>query len=303
MLRKSILSFAVAALPLVATAAKPHLPEPQPLLRVGLIADCQYGECDDSAERSYRGSKERLRSAIDYLNAEKVALCVSLGDIVENNPHAIDSLMPILSRADSAFYHILGNHDFYADTAATHRLHRALRTTAPHYGSIERNGVRIIMLNTNRRTFYAADTDSLRADAKAYADSLTAAGEKVYSFNGAIDAPQMAWLENELIAARQAGQIVVLMSHHPIRFFLPNATIRNSDEVCDLIDRYSDVVVAHISGHLHYGGRTRHKGVHYIIMKGMVQKETSNFATTLSVFADHIEFSAIDGSQFSLKTL
>lgn len=303
MLHKSILSFAVVALSLAAAAAKPLLTEPQPLLRVGIIADCQYGECDDTAERSYRASKDRLRAAIDYLNIQKVALCVSLGDIVENDPYAIDSLLPILDRADSSFYHILGNHDFYADTAASHRLHRALRTTAPHYGSIERNGVRIVMLNSNARTLYAADNDSLRADAQFYADSLTSTGEKVYHFNGAIDTPQIAWLENELIEARSKGQIVVLMSHHPIRFFLPNATIRNSDEMCDLIDRYSDVVVAHISGHLHYGGRTRHKGVHYIIMKGMVQKETSNFATTLSIFTDHIELSAIDGSKFSLKFL
>lgn len=298
-----IISLLAVALCSSSAAAKRPIVASEPLLRVGIIADCQYGECDDTAERSYRASKDRLRAAIDYLNVQKVALSISLGDIVENDPYAIDSLLPILDRTDSSFYHILGNHDFYADTAASHRLHRALRTQKPYYYSVEHGRVRLIMLNTNARTLYAADTDSLRADAVAYADSLSAAGIKVYSFNGAVDAPQMAWLENELIAARSKGQIVVLMSHHPLRFFLPNAVARNSDEVCALIDRYKGTVVAHLAGHLHYGGRTLYNGVHYIIMKGMVQKETSNFATTLAIFTDRIELSAVDCSKFSLKFL
>lgn len=58
------------------------------LFRLGIIADIQHADIDDGksfhgASRYYRQSKEILQRAVDYWRGEKVAMAVSLGDIID----------------------------------------------------------------------------------------------------------------------------------------------------------------------------------------------------------------------------
>ena len=49
-----------------------------PLIRFGLIADIQYGDCDTHGDRYYRNSLEKLTSCIDSLNEQKVQFTINL---------------------------------------------------------------------------------------------------------------------------------------------------------------------------------------------------------------------------------
>lgn len=138
----------------------------QPLLRTAIIADCQYASIDDTAERSYRNSKQRLSQAIKYFNDQRVNFTISLGDIIDGDIASFDSLCPILSLADSAMYHVLGNHDFLGDSTLNHKMHSALNLSQPYYYSISVEGVRLILLNTNERTLYAAHNEQTTTDAQ-----------------------------------------------------------------------------------------------------------------------------------------
>lgn len=52
----------------------------EPILKVGLIADIQYGDCETSGSRFYRSSINKLRDAVKEINGNNVSFTVNLGD-------------------------------------------------------------------------------------------------------------------------------------------------------------------------------------------------------------------------------
>jgi hypothetical protein len=68
---------ALAALPAAASAASK---DAEPLLRFGVIADCQYADKPDGPVRLYRRSIEKLQEAVAPLNDADLRFAIHLGD-------------------------------------------------------------------------------------------------------------------------------------------------------------------------------------------------------------------------------
>ena len=105
-------------------------------------------------------------------------------------------------------------------------------------------------------------------------------------WNGAIGAAQLAWFERECVAARAAGQKVIVLAHHPV-FPDNDHNAWNAAEVLQVIDRHPHLV-AWINGHNHAGAYGVRSGVHYLTMKGMVETAATNAFATAQILADRL---------------
>lgn len=273
----------------------------QKLLEFGLWADCQYADIEDTRSRAYRASKDRLHEAIMEFNRLKLPFSISLGDIIDRGYENFTTLCPILSKADSTIYYVLGNHDFM-----TNREQMALKTSVqgleePYYYSIEKGRVKIIVLNTNELTLYSSRySQSDRTQTLLYRDSLKRAGVAFYDMNGSVSSAQLKWLEGELTEAEKLGQIVVVMSHHPLLHFVDLVVAQNASQVRTVLERYS-CVKAHLSGHFHSGGYAKGKDIHYLVVSGMVEKNEADYFSKITIFDDRIVVEGNSGHQREMK--
>ena len=77
------------------------------------------------------------------------------------------------------------------------------------------------------------------------------------TWNGAISAEQLSWLEEELKKARIEGSKVFIFCHYPIladHLVMAISLLWNAPEVVAMLDGFQDVVVGWFSGHFHHGG-------------------------------------------------
>lgn len=259
-------------------------------LNIGLFADCQSAQSERNGSRFYTKSPAKLAEAIETFNNEKVDMIVSLGDFVDADIASMEELVPIAAKATSHIYHMLGNHDFLQTDFD--RALEIMDIKAPYYYSVVQNGVRLVMLNSNERTIYSTqEGTSDRKDAEVYIAQLKDDGAlNALPYNGAIGPKQLEWLESELQLAEKSGEIVVVMSHHPLLYPIDVITALNSKQVRGVLEKYS-CVKAHISGHHHMGGYSEVNGIHYLILKGMVDTENNRYAIA-KIYDDRIE---IDG--------
>ena len=78
----------------------------------GIIADCQYCDCDIKWDRYYKKSPKRLKEAVTELNKHELDYTIHLGDFIDKRFSSFDSLVPTWNKLRSTSYHVLGNHDF-----------------------------------------------------------------------------------------------------------------------------------------------------------------------------------------------
>ena len=106
-------------------------------------------------------------------------------------------------------------------------------------------------------------------------ENLEGVPRRFVGFGGAVDLPQLEWLEDSLRQARDRGERVIICSHQPIHpdSTFPTCLIWNYEDVLSLIRRYSDVVIASFSGHAHKGGyvRDEESGVHFRCFDAMLE--------------------------------
>ena len=106
-------------------------------------------------------------------------------------------------------------------------------------------------------------------------ENLEGVPRRFVGFGGAVDLPQLEWLEDSLRQARDSGERVIICSHQPIHpgSTFPTCLIWNYEDVLSLIRRYSDVVIASFSGHAHKGGyaRDEESGVHFRCFDAMLE--------------------------------
>lgn len=273
----------------------------QKLLEFGLWADCQYADIDDTQSRTYRASKDRLHEAIAEFNRLKLPFSISLGDIVDRDYKNFTDLEPVLATADSTIYYVLGNHDFMPSGEQMAQKTLAEGIEEPYYYSIVKGGVRVIILNTNELTLYSSRYSEFeRARTLRYRDSLQMAGVALYDMNGSVSATQLQWLEDELKQAQKYGQIVIVMSHHPLLYLFNQVVAQNAEQIRAVLERYS-CVKAHLGGHFHHGGYAKRKGIHYLIVSGMVEKNEDDYFSKITIFDDRIVVEGNSGHKREMK--
>ncbi|MFC7406524.1 metallophosphoesterase [Georgenia alba] len=243
-------------------------------LRFGVIADCQYADKPDLGSRHYRASVGKLEEAVEVLNDADLRFALHLGDFIDEFPESFDVVVPIFERLRMAKYHVLGNHDFMLPRE---QVLETLRMPAS-YHHFRRDGWRFVVVDTNDVSTYGNPAGS---EKHALAEEMLARLEEqgapnAQTWNGAVGAEQLAWLERTLEGARRRGEPVVLSSHHPV-YPANEHNAWNDHELVDLVAGF-DNVVAWFNGHNHAGNYGFAGGTHFVTFEGMVELDSNSFA-------------------------
>lgn len=273
---------------------------PEPHFSFGIIADCQYADADAAAEapdlipeadvpevRYFRESADRLRQAITALNERDLAFVAHLGDLIDRSPDDLAALSSSFELSTAPVLQVLGNHDvasFRGDLAATLKAYGMTESFYRH----QVGDVRFLILDTNQDAALTEVPGSpawLRQRDRLAA--LQAQGHvNAQTWNGAVGAEQLSWIQSQLEEAAATSQRVILLAHQPL---LPHEkhTLLNAEAVLDVIEG-SPNVIAYLNGHRHCGDLVERDDRPYVTFKAMVNTTESAFAVC-TVFADRLE--------------
>lgn len=245
--------------------------------KIGVIADCQYCNCDIKWDRYYKKAPQRLKEAVATLNKDSLNHTIHLGDFIDKDYNSLDSILPTWQNLKSKSYHVLGNHDFEVQDSLKLNVLEKLNIKKRYYSFVEKDW-RFIVLDGNDLSFYgttskekAQQTDSLFNQLK---DKNLPYLKK---WNGGLSNTQLNWIQQELDKAVQENQKVGFYCHFPI-FPVDQHNIWNREQFVSLIKPYKNVKLF-FNGHNHAGAYELVDNVHYLTFKGMVDTEnTSAFA-------------------------
>jgi manganese-dependent ADP-ribose/CDP-alcohol diphosphatase len=246
---------------------------------IGLIADCQYREGENSGTRRYSLSQIKLKNCISDFNTKDLAFVVHLGDFIDANFSSFDIVQPIFSELTMPGYHVLGNHDFAVADIKKDSVYKRLQMPARYYDFIVK-GWHFIILDGNDISFHAYPEGSEPyQQAENYYQQKKIQSPK---WNGAVGAVQMSWLQSVLNKAQQVNEPVILFSHFPV--YPDNVhNLWNAQQIIEIIEGYPNVR-AYINGHNHAGNYAVKNSIHYLTLKGMV--ETEQTADALMTFTN-----------------
>ena len=244
------------------------------LLRFGLITDAQYADAEANGERHYRATPDKLRAAVADLATRRLPFTLHLGDFIDRDFASFARLLPLLDGLGHPVRHLLGNHDFAVADDEKRRV--AATLGLPHdYYTFRAGPVRFLMLDTNALAAF-----------KNAAAPEPAAGERPRK--SGVDPRQLAWLDRELAAAGNAGEIALVCGHHPLAGPLP---LENAGEVLALLARHR-CVKAYLNGHNHDGAYAVHDGIHCVTFRSILHRPETNAWAVVRVLADRL---VIDG--------
>ena len=248
-------------------------------LRIGLIADCQYCDCDYSErwDNNYRQALPRLKAAVDTLNAKRVQYTFHLGDFIDREYTSYKAVDSAYESLNMPHYHLLGNHDFSVKDSLKSSVLSSLRLKKPYYVVSKQNWTFIVLDGTDISTYKSADRNDVSIADSIRQTYLTKGRTQALPWNGAIGDTQLNWLDTELTKADNSLNNVIILCHFPV---LPkgDANLWNDKEVVEILEKHRSVK-AYINGHHHPGNYMVQNGIHYLTLQGMVKtRNQTSFA-------------------------
>lgn len=269
---KKRLLFALILMLIISCAKKTYSP-----FKIGVIADCQYCNCEVKWGRHYKKAPQRLKEAVYTLNQDSLSYTIHLGDFIDQKMSSLDSVLPTWNSLKSTKYHVLGNHDFDVGQTNKEKIIKKLNLKNRYYSFIE-NDWRFIVLDGNDLSFYGTTSKEKEQQTDSIFNLLK---EKelpyLKKWNGALSNKQLAWVKTELEKSVKENQKVGFYCHFPI-YPVDNDNLWNREQFLALIKSYKNVKLF-FNGHNHNGAYKFVDNVHYVTFKGMVDTEnTSAFA-------------------------
>ena len=258
-----------------------------PEFEIGVVADCQYCNCEPWDVRYYRKSPNRLREAVDTLNSYELEYSIHLGDFIDKNFESFDTVVPIWNRLQANRYHVLGNHDFsVADSLKPFVLEKM--DIEDRYYSIVRNKWRFIVLDGNDLSEHGALTEAKKQQTDSLFTELSAKNlPNLKPWNGGLSHEQLEWVEKELKLAVENNERVGFYCHFPSLGEEQDHNLWNYEQLLGIIDKY-ECVKFYFNGHNHAGSYVDRNGVHYLNFKGMVDTDNSTSFATVTFREDSI---------------
>ncbi len=299
--RRKFLTASTGAALTPAAVATENAPAQTPLFSFGLMADCQFVDAEARGSRHYRKSPGKLKAAVEKLNRHDLAFSFHLGDFIDRDFTSFDVVKPIVSELHARLHHVLGNHDFDVEDEKKPQVPQMLGLKKGYY-SLVKLGIRFVVIDTTEVSPYRyADGTAPHQSAATELQQLRKQGKAgAKPWNGRPGEEQMEWLKNELEAANEADEKVIVLGHHPI---LPNEShaVWNAEKMNELLQSYSCAKL-YLNGHNHAGHYMDAKGLHYLTMDGMVETADTNAFAIASVFEDRLEISGRERQEdFVLK--
>lgn len=269
---KRIIYFTIILLSIISCAKTEYA-----AFKIGVIADCQYCNCEVKWDRYYKKAPQRLKQAVTTLNKDSLTYTIHLGDFIDKDFKSLDSILPTWQQLKSPSYHVLGNHDFDVKDSLKEEVLQQLNIKNRYYSFVE-NDWRFIVLDGNDLSFYGT-TNKKKEQQTDSLFSLLEGKDLPYlkRWNGALSTEQLKWIQEELNEAVLKNQKVGFYCHFPI-YPIDQHNIWNREQFLSLIKPYKNVKIF-FNGHNHAGAYQLVDNVHYLTFKGMVDTEnTSAFA-------------------------
>jgi 3',5'-cyclic AMP phosphodiesterase CpdA len=261
-------------------AAQPAAP-----VRVGILTDCQYCNCDADEKRMYKLSLPKLDSCIAVLNAQSLDAIFHLGDMVDHDYSSYDSVLPRFGEFRPPIHLVLGNHDFMIQKKYRHLVMDRVGLKEGYY-TVDLPGWRIIVLNGDDLSFYAPQDKAHKEERN---DIVTGQYSQLHMngmpWNGGIGRDQMKWLQDKLEESGTLNLKVIVACHFPL-FTKEDHNLFNNKDLFYLISRFA-CVKAYFCGHYHAGSYSVREGIHLVNFKGMVDTRQNSFAV-VTLTADSI---------------
>lgn len=227
--------------------------EVKPLLRVGLMTDLHYADKEPTRTRFYREALGKLDEAVAFMNREKPACVVELGDFIDQATEVdqelewLKTMEQHYSRLTVPRHYVLGNHCVTTLTKAEFSAHTGAAPTG--YTAFDQNGIHFIILDA-----------CFREDGTPY-------GRKnAHWQDSAIPPQELAWLKDEL--AKASGPVIIL-AHQRLDLDKAHA-VKNAAEVRALLEQ-SKKVLAVFQGHSHKNDLQEVAGIPYCTLVAMIE--------------------------------
>ncbi len=258
-----------------------------PEFEIGVVADCQYCNCDASNTRFYKKSAKRLQDAVHELNQHHLAYAIHLGDFIDRDFKSFDTVAPIWNKLKAPKYHVLGNHDFSVTDSLKPLVLKKMYLQNRYY-SIVKNNWRFIVLDGNDLSVHGA----LNKKKKQQTDSLFQLLQNknlpnVVHWNGGLSNTQLQWVKKELALATTNNESVGFFCHFAALGKEQTHNLLNYQQFLDSIRPY-DCVKFYFNGHNHAGSYVQKNGVHFLNFKGMVDTQDSTAFATVKFRKDSI---------------
>ncbi len=262
-------------------------PSERPIVRVGIIADAQFCDCDASQGRFYRISLEKLHAAVDSFNAQGVDMVVNVGDLIDKDLQSYPVVMREINRLKMPVHHLLGNHEFWEVPFHMQKTIYDSLNLQSGYCEMELPGWRFLMLDGTELAEYSqgahpemeVEGELCRASLKGHPNAAI--------WNGAIGEAQTKWIVQQLNEAAEADQKVALFCHFPISPEGHPMTLWNEADLRVLLSKFPQAQ-AWFAGHSHGGGYHLLQGLHHLTFGGMLMTPDSNAFAILNFFEDRI---------------
>ena len=263
------------------------------LFRFGLMADCQYMDAEPRGHNFYRESPRKLSEAINAMNESKVEFSFHIGDFIDRDFASFDVLDPIAARHEKKLYHALGNHDYSVLKPLKEKVPARLGLEKTYY-SFSHEGCRFIVTDPTELSMYSSlPPNEMFLAAKIELEKITAPGgvaehaDERIRYSSRPSDQQIVWIESELIAAQAAGEIAIILGHHPV---LPdNALSLWQPALFDSLFQKHRCAKAYICGHNHSGSYRDSNGFHYLTLDGMLPTEKENAFAIAELYSDRLE--------------
>lgn len=262
--------------------------ETKPIFSFGIIADVQYCECAPVGTRFYSNSLNKLTESIRDFNARDLSFVIQLGDLIDKDIESIESVLPVFNKIKAKQYNVLGNHDYNVEKKEKENVHEKIGLVSRYY-EFESNGWRMIVLDGNDLSSYAPpDSPEQIEETESLFQQIQDRGAiNAHDWNGGLSSQQITWLKDILKRSSRSGEKVLLFCHFPV--YPPRKeNLWNDVELIELLESYP-CVVALFSGHYHSGNYAKKKGIHYLILQGMVETENSNAYSIVEVYSNHLK--------------
>lgn len=252
-------------------------------LKIGIIADCQYCDCDYNQDwnNDYRKGPARLQVAVDHFNANNVEMVFHLGDFIDRNFESYQTVKPIIAKLEMPTYFVLGNHEFSVADSLKEEILPMLNMKQPYYSVKKERWLFIVLDGTDISPYRSGDPQKIEYANKQMAKYEKMGRSQAKPWNGAIGETQLLWLENQLTEADKSELNVIVLAHFPV---LPLAALNlwNDVEVVQILDNHTSVK-AYFNGHHHPGNYMENNGIHYVTFQGMVRSPNETAYATVEV--------------------
>ncbi len=247
-----------------------------PLLRIGLLADIQYCDCETAGTRQYRLSLGKLEEAVKEFLAEKVDLTVVLGDLIDRDLASFKAVDERLEPLKPDVIIVPGNHDFAVGTGReADRTRAELHALCPAVSTLA--GIRMLFLNGMANSIEAWPVGSLKRKkgTETFTRLKSEGAPNAQEWNGGLGKKQLNWVDRQVRKSNKSDQKLFIFCHFPA---LPGDvhSLWDTPELLRILEQAQEPVV-YLCGHNHAGGDHQIGNLRLINLRGMVEQTTNAF--------------------------